>query len=130
MDYVGPFTFNCVRTLIRHCIDSVYCVSKQRKSKEENKLHGEKEIAIRRNLLRSRISYRKHLAAIWNHVYNCRKSRIYYSILYYHCSNFGIIFRKKCGLSVWISVVIALAGLYFYALRTDFRLEKGISMYF
>mgnify|MGYP003394318418 CR=1 FL=1 len=34
-------------------------------------------------------------AAIWNHVYNCRKSRIYYSILYYHCSNFGIIFRKK-----------------------------------
>ena len=26
----------------------------------------EKEIAIRRNLLRSRISYRKHLAAIWN----------------------------------------------------------------
>ena len=52
-------------------------------------------VAIRRNLLRSRISYRKHLAAIWNHVYNCRKSRIYYSILYYHCSNFGIIFRKK-----------------------------------
>lgn len=95
MDYVGPFTFNCVRTLIRHCIDSVYCISKQRKSKEENKLHGEKEIAIRRNLLRNCISYRKHLAAIWNYVYNCRKSRIYYSILYYHCSNFGIIFRKE-----------------------------------
>ena len=115
MDYVGPFTFNCVRTLIGGIV-LIPCIafSKQRKSKEENKLHGEKDIAIRRNLLRSRISYRKHLATIWNHVYNCRKSRIYYSILYYHCSILGLFLGKKCGLSVWISVVIALAGLYFF----------------
>ena len=96
MDYVGPFTFNCVRTLIGGIV-LIPCIAflNRGKVRKKNKLHGEKDIAIRRNLLRSRISYRKHLATIWNHVYNCRKSRIYYSILYYHCSNFGIIFRKK-----------------------------------
>ena len=126
MDYVGPFTFNCVRTLIGGIV-LIPCIAFLNRGKVRKKTNftEKNEIAIRRNLLRSCISYRKHLAAIWNYVYNCRKSRIYYSILYYHCSNFGIILGKKCGLSVWISVVIALAGLYFLCITDGFSIGKG-----
>lgn len=37
----------------------------------------------------------------------------------------GLFLGKKCGLSVWISVVIALAGLYFLCITDGFSIGKG-----
>ena len=37
----------------------------------------------------------------------------------------GLLLGKKCGLSVWISVVIALAGLYFLCITDGFSIGKG-----
>ena len=127
MDYVGPFTFNCVRTLIGGIV-LIPCIAFLNRGKVRKKTNftEKKEIAIRRNLLRSRISYRKHLAAIWNHVYNCRKSRIYYSILYYHCSNFGIIFRKKVRIiRLDQRCDRYLQVLYFLCITDGFSIGKG-----
>ena len=91
MDYVGPFTFNCVRTLIGGIV-LIPCIAFLNRGKVRKKTN----FTEKKRLLLGGICCGVALATgIWNHVYNCRKSRIYYSILYYHCSNFGIIFRKK-----------------------------------
>ena len=37
----------------------------------------------------------------------------------------GLFLGKKCGVSVWISVVIALAGLYFLCITDGFSIGKG-----
>lgn len=38
---------------------------------------------------------------------------------------FGIFLKKKCGLNVWISVVLALIGLYFLCINGSFALQTG-----
>lgn len=37
----------------------------------------------------------------------------------------GLILKKKCGINVWIAVVIALAGLYFLCINGAFVLQKS-----
>ena len=37
----------------------------------------------------------------------------------------GIFIHKKAGLNVWIGVVFAVCGLYLLCMKTGFRLEKG-----
>ena len=37
----------------------------------------------------------------------------------------GIFLRRKCGIQVWVSVLIALAGFYLLSIREDFRPEKA-----
>lgn len=42
----------------------------------------------------------------------------------------GLLLGKKCGLSVWISVMIALIGLYFLCITDGFSIGKGDSYVF
>ncbi len=37
----------------------------------------------------------------------------------------GIFIKKKCGIRAWISVAIALVGLYFLCIKDDFSIEIG-----
>lgn len=37
----------------------------------------------------------------------------------------GIFFKKKCGWNVWVSVVIALIGLYFLCIEGEFKLAPA-----
>lgn len=40
----------------------------------------------------------------------------------------GIFIHKKAGLNVWIGVAFAVCGLYLLCMKTGFRLEKGDSL--
>ena len=37
----------------------------------------------------------------------------------------GIFFGKKCGISVWIGVLLALAGLYFLCINEELTISRG-----
>ena len=37
----------------------------------------------------------------------------------------GIFFGKKCGISVWIGVLLALAGLYFLCINEELTIGRG-----
>lgn len=37
----------------------------------------------------------------------------------------GIFLRRKCGVQVWVSVLIALVGFYLLSIKEDFGLEKA-----
>lgn len=37
----------------------------------------------------------------------------------------GIFFRRRCGWNVWVSVVLALAGMYLLCIKESFAIAKG-----
>lgn len=41
---------------------------------------------------------------------------------------FGLLIKRKCGVNVWISVVIAVIGLYFLCIKGDFSINKSDSL--
>ena len=88
MDYVGPFTFNCVRTLIGGIV-LIPCIA-----------------FLNRGKVRKKTGF----------------ITAFYIII---VPILGLFLGKKCGLSVWISVVIALAGLYFLCITDGFSIGKG-----
>ena len=59
-------------------------------------------------------------------VYNSRKSRFYYSLLYSDRSGFLEFFlHKKIQWKVWMAVLLALVGLYFLCITESFSVGKG-----
>ena len=72
----------------------------------------------------------KYTSTIWNYVTQQKKQDLS-QLLHYYRSYSWFAIRKKCGLSVWISVMIALIGLYFFMYyRWLFDWRKAIVMYF
>ena len=98
MEYVGPLTFNCVRTLIGGIV-LIPCITllNHGKVKKDDEFR-EKKINDRGNLLWNCACNRKYTSTIWNYVHNSRKSRIYHSFLHYYRSHSWFAIRKK----MWI----------------------------
>ena len=132
MDYVGPFTFNCVRTLIGGIV-LIPCIAFLNRGKVRKKTN----FTEKKRLLLGGIC--------------CGVALATGSTL----QQFGIMYTTvgKAGfITAFYIIIVPILGLFlgkkvriirldqrcdrilqdfiFYALRTDFRLEKGISMYF
>lgn len=131
MDYVGPFTFNAVRSLIGAavlipCIALLKKMPKREEAQEE--LHKKED---KRTLLKGGICCGVILAAassfqqfgiIHTTVGKAGFITAMYIIL---VPLLGIFFKKKVGIRVGISVVAAVAGLYLLCMTESLRLEAG-----
>ena len=101
MDYVGPFTYSCVRSLIAGimlipCIAFLNKVNPNQEEKEicrdeSRRKAYQKKTSDRRNLLRTGPWCGKLSSADWDSAYDGRKSRIYYDLLYYHCTDYRTV---------------------------------------
>lgn len=115
MDYVGPFTFNCVRTLIGGIV-LIPCIAFLNRGKVRKKTY----FTEKKRLLLGGIccgvalatgSTLQQFGIMYTTVGKAGFITAFYIII---VPILGLFLGKKCGLSVWISVVIALAGLYFF----------------
>ena len=113
MDYVGPFTFNCVRTLIGGIV-LIPCIAFLNRGKVRKKTY----FTEKKRLLLGGIccgvalatgSTLQQFGIMYTTVGKAGFITAFYIII---VPILGLFLGKKCGLSVWISVVIALAGLY------------------
>lgn len=131
MDYVGPFTFNAVRSLIGAavlipCIALLKKMSKREEAQEE--LHKKED---KRTLLKGGICCGVILAAASSfqqfgimHT-TVGKAGFITAMYIILVPLLGIFFKKKVGIRVGISVVAAVAGLYLLCMTESFRLEAG-----
>lgn len=131
MDYVGPFTFNAVRSLIGAavlipCIALLKKMSKREEAQEE--LHKKED---KRTLLKGGICCGMILAAASSfqqfgimHT-TVGKAGFITAMYIILVPLLGIFFKKKVGIRVGISVVAAVAGLYLLCMTESFRLEAG-----
>ena len=100
MDYLGPFTFNSVRSFMGSLVllPVIWFMDRQKKDKTEaaeGKNTIEENTDNRRPVLRRNIDGIHLFAADWADIHDGGKSRIYYGTLYFDRTSSGAVSRQK-----------------------------------
>ena len=140
MDYVGPFTYTCVRSLIAGImlIPCIAFLNKVNPNLEEKKICQDetKKKAYQKTLLIGGIccgaalgvaSSLQQIGILHTTVGKAGFITTFYIII---VPIIGLFFKKRCGLNIWIGVVFALAGLYCLCITEGFSIGYGDMMVF
>lgn len=129
MDYVGGFTFNCLRCFLGGAvlIPVIAISDKKRKSKEgENNIRSDRKrlitggvccgafLCVASNLQQFGIKYT-----------TVGKAGFITAMYIVIVPLAGIFLKRKAGKFVWIGVALAIAGLYLLCINEDFYIGKG-----
>lgn len=128
MDHIGPFTFNAVRSLVGGiALIPVILVFNRVKSQERRQA----ERANRKTLLLGGLAcglalgVASCLQQVGIQYTTVGKAGFITALYIVIVPILGLFFRKKVGAKLWISVVIAIVGLYLLCMSGSLRLEKG-----
>ena len=128
MDHIGPFTFNAVRSLVGGiALIPVILVFQRFKSPERR----QEERANRKTLLLGGLScglalgVASCLQQVGIQYTTVGKAGFITALYIVIVPILGLFFRKKVGVKLWVSVVIAILGLYLLCMSGSLRLEKG-----
>ena len=147
MDYIGPFTFICLRSVIGglFLIPVIIVLDGIRKKNQnesanvvssENILHIETEEKQRLSWKNKQLIEGGIVCGILLFFANCfQQTGIQYTTVgkagfittFYIIivPLIGLFFKKYCGILTWIGVVIALAGLYFLCITQKLTIQRG-----
>ncbi|MBP7319674.1 MAG: DMT family transporter [Lachnospiraceae bacterium] len=134
MDYVGPFTYLWARSIVGGIVLIPVALLYQRYSDNDH--------LDQSDLLNSKIAHKKYLlygGIICGIVLFAASALQQFGMLYTSVGKtgfitalyivivpiMGIFLKKKCGINVWISVLIAIAGLYLLCVNESFSISKG-----
>lgn len=130
MDYVGPFTFNAVRSLIGSAflVPCIWFLGRVNPPSEEEK---EKYQKNRKQLWIGGIccgvaltvaSMFQQIGILYTSVGKAGFITAFYIII---VPLMGMFVGKRCGIPVWIGVALALAGLYCLCITETFTIGRG-----
>ena len=148
MDYIGPFTFICLRSVIGglFLIPVIIVLDGIRKKSQNESANAVSAENILHNIEtkeKQRLSWKnKQLieggiaCGIFLFFANCfQQTGIQYTTVgkagfittFYIIivPLIGLFFKKYCGILTWIGVVIALAGLYFLCITQKLTIQRG-----
>ena len=147
MDYIGPFTFICLRSVIGglFLIPVIIVLDGIRKKSQnesadvvnsENILHIETEEKQRLSWKNKQLIEGGIVCGIFLFFANCfQQTGIQYTTVgkagfittFYIIivPLIGLFFKKYCGILTWIGVVVALAGLYFLCITQELTIQRG-----
>ncbi len=147
MDYIGPFTFICLRSVIGglFLIPVIIVLDGIRKKSQnesadvvnsENILYIETEEKQRLSWKNKQLIEGGIVCGIFLFFANCfQQTGIQYTTVgkagfittFYIIivPLIGLFFKKYCGILTWIGVVIALAGLYFLCITQKLTIQRG-----
>ena len=134
MDYVGPFTFTCVRSIIGGFV-LIPCIAllnringDSRKttvlSEEEKKKQKSKLLlgGICCGLALCAASCFQQIGIMYTSVGKAGFRTAFYIII---VPILGLFFKKKCSPFIWLGVLLALGGLYFLCINESLQIGKG-----
>lgn len=135
MDYVEPFTFNCVRSVIGGlflipCIFVLNKLNPERKM-EYQAMSPENQRAGRKKLLTGGIlcgivffvaSNLQQFGIVYTTVGKAGFITAMYIVI---VPILGLFFRRKCSPTVWLGVLLAVGGLYFLCITDGFAIGRG-----
>ena len=129
MDYVGPFTFNCVRFFIGAivlipCIALLDRLNGKESDTEKKHKTGKTEWigGICCGIALATASCLQQIGIMHTTVGKAGFITACYILL---VPIFGLLFHKKCGILVWIGVILAVVGLYFLCMNENLTIGKG-----
>ena len=125
MDYVGPFTFNAVRSIIGG-VALVPCIVLlgKREAKEEKK-EDPKTLLTGGILCGIALCIASNLQQVGINYTTVGKAGFITAMYIVLVPILGIFLKKRAGIKVWISVVLAVAGLYLLCMTEKLSLGKG-----
>ena len=137
MDYVGPFTFNCVRFFIGALV-LIPCIALLDKlnGAADTGTQGEKKHKTGREewiggiccgIALATASCLQQIGIMHTTVGKAGFITACYILL---VPIFGLFFHKKCGILVWIGVILAVIGLYFLCINENLTIGRGDIMVF
>ena len=130
MDYVGPFTFLCTRSFIGGAALLPVIAFMDRQKSEEARVE-EKKPENRKVLIRGGIlcglalcfaSAFQQYGILFTTVGKAGFITACYIVL---VPIAGIFFGKRCGINVWIGVILAVGGLYCLCITESLRIGTG-----
>lgn len=132
MDYIGPFTLNCIRNVIGALVlvPVIFVTDRYEKSRE-NGCKKEERAEDKRLLLTGGIccglllTVATNLQQLGIKYTTVGKAGFITAIYIVLVPVAGLFFKKKCGLKVWISVGLALTGFYFLTMIGESSFTKG-----
>ncbi|WP_287972432.1 DMT family transporter [Blautia sp.] len=135
MDYVGPYTFNAVRCLLGGivlipCVIFLNCSGKKNVEKsggtEEKKVLDRPGDLLIGGLLCGFMMFVSTTLQQVGIAYTTVAKAGFITALYIIIVPIlGIFLKRKAGMKIWISVAIALIGLYLLCMKGSFSLSKG-----
>ena len=131
MDYVGPFTFNCVRSLLGGFVllPVIWFLNSGKHpeslSDSSSKTSGRKTLwigGITCGILLASASSFQQIGIQYTSVGKAGFITACYIIL---VPILGIFLKKTCSPMIWLSVLLALCGLYLLCIKDGLSIEKG-----
>lgn len=137
MDYIGPFTFNTVRSVIGGIV-LIPCIwfldrinGNGNPQKEAEKKSAKERAKERKTLLAGGAScglalcVASNLQQIGIQYTTVGKAGFITALYIVLVPIFGIVLKKRVGIRIWISVAVAVAGLYLLCITEEFRIGAG-----
>lgn len=128
MDYVGPFTFNCVRSILGGLV-LIPCIFVLERIRPERK--ADQKCAGRRTLLTGGIlcgvllCVASNLQQIGIAGTSVGKAGFITALYIVIVPILGLFFRRKCSPTVWLGVLLAICGLYFLCINEGIHIQRG-----
>lgn len=125
-DYVGSFTFNCIRFLIAFIVMLPFAIYRQIKLKKENKNNSIKEIIISSCICGFFLIGASILQQFGVGMVGAGKSGFITSMYLVIIPVLLFIFaHKRYSWNVYVGIVVAVIGLYLLSVKGNFTLEVG-----
>ena len=133
MDYVGPFTFNAVRSLLGGVV-LIPCVfllnrinSRQTDSAKNSAMPKDrpKDLLIGGLACGFLMFVSTSLQQVGIMYTTVAKAGFITALYIIMVPVLGIFLKRKAGLKIWISVLIAVVGLYLLCMKGSFSISKG-----
>lgn len=130
-DYVQPFTFNTTRSVIAFFVLLIISLLFPKLSGPAPEKTPEEKKAERRDLIIGGVCcgfflmVASNLQQLGLGETSPGKAGFITALYVVLVPVFGIFLKKKVSLPVWISVVIAVAGLYLLCIKEDFSIERS-----
>ena len=129
MDYVGPFTFNCIRCLIGAVV-LVPCIWfldgwKQRPDGASCGRESARALLAGGICCGLALFVASNLQQIGIQYTTVGKAGFITALYIVMVPVFGIFLKKRAGIRVWVSVALAVAGLYLLCITDRLALGKG-----
>lgn len=133
MDYVGPFTFTSVRSFIGGLV-LLPCIAllnrgsgqtKQNTESEQEKKEGRRQLILGGICCGLALCFASCFQQIGIQYTTVGKAGFITAFYIVLVPVLGIFLGKRCGLLIWVSVALALAGLYFLCITEGLSIGRG-----
>lgn len=133
MEYVGPFTFNAVRSIIGGLvlIPCIFLLDRMKGEETKEVLNAEEKKKANKTLLLGGfccglcLCVASNLQQIGISYTTVGKAGFITAMYIIIVPVLGIFMKKKIGVQIWISVVMGVIGLYLLCMTESFSLGKG-----